>query len=146
MLTFFCSPFGAFCAPYVRFVVQLFFHYYLLAAEPLTIKAIAGLDYDVKRFAVEPGVTVTIHFVNDDATDIPHNLIFTKPGKRLTVVNASLVMGADAVKELVKEHDGGKGLTSSYVIDNDKPSSTTSNRVMSMNLPVKAFAALTAAR
>lgn len=75
-----------------------FFHYYLLAAEPLTIKAIAELDYDVKRFAVEPGATVTIHFVNDDATDVPHNLVFTKPGKRLAVVNASLVMGADAVK------------------------------------------------
>ena len=73
-------------------------HDHLLAAEPLTIKAIAGLQYDVKRFAVEPGATVAILFVNDDATDMPHNLVFTKPGKRMEVVNASLMMGADAVK------------------------------------------------
>jgi azurin len=72
-------------------------HHHLLAAEPLTIKAIAGLQYDVKRFAVEPGATVTILFVNDDATDMPHNLVFTKPGKRMDVVNASLNLGADAV-------------------------------------------------
>ena len=56
-------------------------HHSLLAAEPLTIKAITGLQYDVKRFAVEPGATVTILFVNDDATDMPHNLVFTKPGE-----------------------------------------------------------------
>ncbi len=73
-------------------------HHHLLAAEPLTIKAIAGLQYDVKRFAVEPGATVTILFVNDDATDMQHNLVFTKPGKRMDVVNASLNLGADAAK------------------------------------------------
>ena len=70
----------------------------MLAAEPLTIKAIAGLQYDVKRFAVEPGATVTLHFVNDDATDMPHNFVFTKPGKRVDVVTASLTLGADAAK------------------------------------------------
>jgi azurin len=68
------------------------------AAEPITIKAISGLQYDVKRFAVEPGATVSILFVNDDATDMPHNLVFTKPGKRMDMVNAAMAMGADAIK------------------------------------------------
>lgn len=69
----------------------------LQAADPITIKAISGLQYDVKRFAVEPGATVSIRFVNDDATDMPHNLVFTKPGKRMDVVNAAMAMGADAI-------------------------------------------------
>lgn len=68
------------------------------AAETITIKAISGLQYDVKRFAVEPGAQVVIAFVNDDATDMPHNLVFTKPGKRMDVVNAAMAMGADAIK------------------------------------------------
>ncbi len=68
------------------------------AARVITIKAISGLQYDVKRFAVEPGATVSIIFINDDATDMPHNLVFTKPGKRMDVVNAAMAMGADAIK------------------------------------------------
>src|SRR5688572_19507063 len=70
----------------------------LRAAEPITIKAISGLQYDVKRFAVEPGAQVAIVFINDDATDMPHNLVFTRPGKRMDVVNAAMAMGADAIK------------------------------------------------
>lgn len=74
----------------------------LQAAEPavskeITIKAISGLQYDVKRFAIEPGASVSIRFINDDATDMPHNLVFTKPGKRMDVVNAAMAMGADAI-------------------------------------------------
>ncbi len=68
------------------------------AAEPIAIKAITGLQYDVKRFAVEPGATVAIEFENDDTTDMPHNLVFTKPGKRMDVVNLALAQGADAIK------------------------------------------------
>lgn len=64
----------------------------------ISIKAISGLQYDVKRFAVEPGAKVSIEFENDDATDMPHNLVFTKPGKRMDVVNLALAQGADAVK------------------------------------------------
>jgi len=68
------------------------------AAKTITIKAISGLQYDVKRFAVEPGATVVIEFENDDATDMPHNLVFTKPGKRMDVVNLALAQGPDAMK------------------------------------------------
>jgi azurin len=67
-------------------------------AKTITIKAVSGLQYDVKRFAVEPGATVAIHFINDDATDMPHNLVFTRPGKRMDVVNATMAMGAEAIK------------------------------------------------
>lgn len=67
-------------------------------AKVIVLKAVSGLQYDVKKFAVEPGATVTIEFVNDDATDMPHNLVFTKPGKRMDVVNLALAQGADAVK------------------------------------------------
>jgi azurin len=67
------------------------------AVEKITIKAISGLQYDIKQFAVEPGATVAISFINDDATDMPHNLVFTKPGKRMEVVNAAMAMGAEAI-------------------------------------------------
>lgn len=67
------------------------------AEKEIVIKAISGLQYDVKRFAVEPGATVMIRFINDDATDMPHNLVFTRPGKRMDVVNATMAMGADAI-------------------------------------------------
>ncbi|MBA3698911.1 MAG: hypothetical protein H0W78_08655 [Planctomycetes bacterium] len=70
----------------------------LQAADTITIKAVSGLQYDVKRFAVQPGTTVAILFINDDATDMPHNLVFTRPGKRMDVVNAAMAMGADAIK------------------------------------------------
>lgn len=69
-----------------------------MAADTITIKAVSGLQYDVKRFAVEPGATVKIDFINDDATDMPHNLVFTKPGKRMDVVNLTLAQGPDAIK------------------------------------------------
>ena len=67
------------------------------AADIITIKAISGLQYDVKQFAVEPGANVSINFVNDDATDMPHNLVFVKPGKRMDAVTAAMAMGADAI-------------------------------------------------
>ncbi len=70
-----------------------------IAAElAVTIKAVTGMQYDTKRLAIAPGTTVTLTFVNDDATDMPHNFVLTKPGKRLDVVNAAAALGADAAK------------------------------------------------
>ncbi len=63
---------------------------------PLRITAVTGLQYSVKRFAVAPGAHVDIEFSNEDTTDMPHNLVITRPGKRLDVVNAALALGADA--------------------------------------------------
>jgi azurin len=66
------------------------------ADAPLRIAAVTGLQYSVKRFAVAPGAHVDIEFANEDTTDMPHNLVITRPGKRLDVVNAALALGADA--------------------------------------------------
>jgi azurin len=65
------------------------------AAETIHIKAITGMHYDVSQFAVKPGEKVTIVFENADTTDMPHNLVITKPGKREEVVMAALQLGAD---------------------------------------------------
>ena len=84
--------------PWFLFLVLLFPLRGIHAADTITIKAISGLQYDVKRFAVAPGASVAIRFINDDATDMPHNLVFTRPGKRMDVVNATMAMGADAIR------------------------------------------------
>jgi azurin len=67
----------------------------LPAAETVHIKAITGMHYDVSQFAVKPGDTVTIVLENVDTTDMPHNLVITRPGKREEVVLAALQLGAD---------------------------------------------------
>ncbi|MBA3938572.1 MAG: hypothetical protein H0X38_14025 [Planctomycetes bacterium] len=66
------------------------------AGAPLRISAVTGLQYSVKRFAVAPNAHVDLEFSNEDTTDMPHNLVITRPGKRLDVVNAALALGADA--------------------------------------------------
>jgi azurin len=66
--------------------------------QAVTIKAISGMQYDTKRLAIAPGTVVKLTFVNDDATDMPHNFVLTRPGKRLDVVNAAAALGADALK------------------------------------------------
>lgn len=52
------------------------------------IKAIAGLQFDIVRFNVKPGAKVKLIFTNAD--DMSHNLLITKPGVRLEVINAAL--------------------------------------------------------
>jgi azurin len=88
----------------VRLLTLIFFCFIFMAGaeaadkeNTFTIKAISGLQYDLKQFSVKPNAKVTIHFINDDATDMPHNMVFVKPGKRMDVVNMALAMGADAI-------------------------------------------------
>ncbi len=52
------------------------------------LKAIPGLQYDLVRFVVKPGADVTLSLANTD--DMSHNVLITKPGARLAVVNAAL--------------------------------------------------------
>ncbi|HMI68299.1 MAG TPA: plastocyanin/azurin family copper-binding protein [Cyclobacteriaceae bacterium] len=52
------------------------------------LNAIPGLQYDVVRFTVKPGARVKVILTNKD--DMSHNLVFTKPGARLSVVNGAL--------------------------------------------------------
>lgn len=58
------------------------------ASVAVSINAVPGLQYDVVRFMVRPGASVTLTFGNND--DMSHNLVFTKPGARIDVVNAAL--------------------------------------------------------
>lgn len=62
----------------------------------LTIKAVAGLQYDLPRFAVRPGMRVTLNIDNYD--DMAHNLVLTRPGARQRVVTAALNLGDQATK------------------------------------------------
>ncbi|AXE20651.1 hypothetical protein DR864_24380 [Runella rosea] len=57
----------------------------------ITLQAITGLQYDLVRIAVKPLQKVTIILKNED--DMAHNLVFTKPDKRLSVVEAAIKMG-----------------------------------------------------
>lgn len=54
----------------------------------ITLIAVPGLQFDQARFAVKPGVQVKLILKNAD--DMSHNLLITKPGKRLDVVNAAM--------------------------------------------------------
>ncbi len=57
----------------------------------ITLQAITGLQYDLVRVSVKPLQKVTVIFKNTD--DMAHNLVITKPGKRLSVVEAAIKMG-----------------------------------------------------
>lgn len=57
----------------------------------ITIRAIAGMQYDKVRFQVAPGSEVKVIFKNTD--DIDHNLLITEPGGREEVVEAALELG-----------------------------------------------------
>ncbi len=49
------------------------------------------MQFDLARFMVKPGAMVKIVFSNTD--DMNHNLLITKPGARLEVVNEALSLG-----------------------------------------------------
>lgn len=56
----------------------------------IELKVLPGLQYDVVRFTVKPGAAVKLSFTNTD--DMSHNLLITKPGARVNVVNAALAL------------------------------------------------------
>ncbi len=66
-------------------------------AEPRTIKigTLPGLRYDVKRFDVKPGEEVKLVFENKDT--MLHNLVITKPGKRMEIIQAAMLLGTQAL-------------------------------------------------
>lgn len=59
----------------------------------LVVKAIAGMQYDLPRIQVRPGTRVTLILENYD--DMAHNLVVTKPGARLTVVQQALKVSSE---------------------------------------------------
>ncbi len=54
----------------------------------IRLNVLVGLQFDVVRFKVKPGAKVKVILTNSD--DMSHNLLITKPGKRLEVVNEAL--------------------------------------------------------
>lgn len=56
----------------------------------ITISAIAGMQFDLVRFSVKPATKVKLVFNNAD--DMSHNFLITKPGARLDVVNEALAL------------------------------------------------------
>jgi len=62
----------------------------------LTIKAIAGLQYDLPRIVIRPGVQLRLKVDNYD--DMAHNLVITRPGARERVVTAALNLGEAAAR------------------------------------------------
>ena len=63
------------------------------ATREIILKAISGLQYDSVRIKVAPGETVKITLVNAD--EMAHNMVITKPGERVSVVDQALKMGAE---------------------------------------------------
>lgn len=59
----------------------------------ITLKAIAGLQYDLPRLSVRPGTRVTLLLENYD--DMAHNVVVTQPGARLEVVNLALKVSSE---------------------------------------------------
>jgi uncharacterized cupredoxin-like copper-binding protein len=55
------------------------------------INVLVGLQFDQVRFHVKPGEKVKLIFSNSD--DMSHNLLITKPGSRLEIVNEALQLG-----------------------------------------------------
>lgn len=71
----------------------------------ITIGVVPGqLRYDVIEFEVLAGSSLAVTFDNNGL--MPHNLLFTQPGKALDVVNLAMAMGAD-------------GYTQGYMPDSD---------------------------
>ena len=59
----------------------------------ISLKAVAGLQYDMVRFSVKPRANVKVILTNSD--DMGHNMVFTKPGTRLQIVDAALDLGQE---------------------------------------------------
>lgn len=92
------------------------------STKEVRIKAIAGLRYDIVRFAVKPGEKVNIIFENTD--DMAHNMVFTKPGKREEIVReAQLLGGEGAAKNYIP--DSEDVLWSSKVLENEETNTFT---------------------
>ena len=56
-----------------------------------------NMHFSLGRFVVETDERLTVEFVNDDPQAQPHNLVFTKPGRRMKVFADMMRMGPRAV-------------------------------------------------
>lgn len=74
-----------------------------LPAKTIALEAIPGLQYDQVRFAVQPGQRVELTLAN--ASSQAHNLLITKPGKRLAVVKSASQMQDGPERDYVPRSD-----------------------------------------
>jgi hypothetical protein len=77
--------------PFFLSCVQLFAQIGKDTVRTIKIDVLVGLQYDLVRFNVIPGERLKIIFSNSD--DMSHNLLITKPGTRLEVVNQAAELG-----------------------------------------------------
>ena len=63
----------------------------------VTIGMYPNMHFSLGRFVVEMNERLTVEFVNDDPQAQPHNLVFTKPGRRMKVFADMMRMGPRAV-------------------------------------------------
>ncbi|MDP3469916.1 MAG: plastocyanin/azurin family copper-binding protein, partial [Daejeonella sp.] len=71
--------------------VQLYAQSDTSTVRTIKIDVLVGLQFDLVRFNVKPGEKLNLIFSNSD--DMSHNLLITKPGTRLDVVNEALKLG-----------------------------------------------------
>ncbi len=77
---------------------------YARPTKEIAIEAIPGLSYSRVRFKVEPESTVKLTLKNTD--QMMHNLVITRPGARLKVVNAAMRLGSEGPqKDYVPDMD-----------------------------------------
>lgn len=95
-----CDPFRLMLRQFILFCVLVgavvFPFKGMAAAESyvITIGVVPGqLRYDVIEFEVTADSSMEVTFDNNGL--MPHNLLFTQPGKAMEVVNAAMAMGAD---------------------------------------------------
>ena len=62
----------------------------------ISLRAVAGMQYDIVRFVVKPGAYLKVVLSNQD--EMNHNLVFTQPGKRQEIVDAALKLGKEGPK------------------------------------------------
>lgn len=72
-------------------IVQLYAQNNTETIRTIKIDVLVGLQFDLVRFNVSPGEKLNLIFSNSD--DMSHNLLITKPGARLEVVNEALKLG-----------------------------------------------------
>ena len=72
-------------------IVQLYAQPEIDSVRTIKIDVLVGLQYDLVRFSVKPGEKLKLIFSNSD--DMSHNLLITKPGARLEVVNQAINLG-----------------------------------------------------
>lgn len=73
---------------------------------PITIRAVAGLQFDPPRTKMDPGQTIRFRILNRDPSDLEHNLILIKPGSLAAIQQASLQVDQAAIdRSYIPDHE-----------------------------------------